>query len=235
MYDTLPPELRMRALCLPATVGELVGEPPEAPLERIRWAIDKDGLPAALKQITETELNACWLMYTSLQLRKQEQEQVRVLSRRIKLARKLQSLLPYPLPDLDAIIALDEWLLNPKGDPPLEGLPPIESLPPIAAAAAITSIRATKVLQGKKFGKPLDQLSAFEVVAGWIIPGIWECHCGSAAGYTRNDADDSIRGKFVDFAEIVLAVLGITKSDGALYERRSIAEALTKCRRLRNQ
>jgi hypothetical protein len=233
MYDTLPTELRMRALCL--STPFTVGEPPEAPLERIRWAIDKGGLPAALKQITETELNACWLMYASLQARKQEQEKVRVLSRRIKLARKLQSLLPYRLPDLDAILALDKWLLNPKGDPPYESLPPIESLPLSAVEAAITSIRTTKLLQERKFGKPLDQLSAFEVVAGWIIPMIWECHCGSAAGYTRDDADDSIRSEFVDFAEIILAVLGITKSDGALYERRSIAEALTKCRRLRNQ
>jgi hypothetical protein len=172
-------------------------------------------------------------MYASMQARKHEREKVRMLSRRVKLARKLQSLLPYRLPDLDDIIALDEWLLNPEGDPPVERLP--ERLPANSAAAAITSITTTKFLQERKFGKPLNQLSAFEVVAGWIIPAIFETHCGSPAGYSRDGADDKIRGEFVDFAEYVLAALGIRKSDGAPYERRAIEAALTKCRRLRNQ
>jgi hypothetical protein len=254
MYDTLPIELRMRALCLPVPQGRLpeeqgrpdprtIGDPPEGAtrLERLHWAIDgRERLTrrlrnkrtwGLLKQITEKELDACWLMYASLQARKQEREKVGMLSRRIKLARKLQYLLPYPLPDLEDIIALDEWLLNPEGDPP----DPPASIPADSVVAAITSIRTTKFLQGRKFGKPLDQLSAFEVVAGWLIPAIFETHCGKPAGYSRNDADGRIRGEFVDFAEYVLLVLGIRKSDGAPYERRSIAEALTKCRRLRNQ
>jgi hypothetical protein len=207
-----------------------IGEPPEGatPLELIHWAIDGRGLPPALKQITEAELKACRFMYASMQARKHEREKVRMLSRRVKLARKLQSLLPYPLPDLDDIIALDEWLLNPEGDPPVGRLP-------ANSAAAITSIITTKFLQEKKFGKPLNQLSAFEVVAGWIIPAIFETHCGSPAGYSRDGADDRIRGEFVDFAEYVLAVLSIRKSDGAPYERRAIEAALTKCRRFRNQ
>jgi hypothetical protein len=204
-----------------------IDKPPEGatPLELIHWAIDKRGLPAALKQMTNMELRTCLIMYHLVQARKHEREKVRALTRRIKVARKLQPLLPYRLPDLDAIIALDEWLLNPKGDPPIEGLP--------RSAAAAISIMSTKARDKKLNDKyEVDQLSAFEVVAGSIIPIIWETHCGSAAGYTRDGADNSIRGEFIDFAEYVLAVLGITKSGGAPYERRSIEAALTKWRRL---
>src|SRR5262249_17014062 len=128
------------------------------------------------------------------------------------------------LPDLDAIIALDEWLLNPKGDPPIEGLPP--------SAAATNSIVVT-LLREKQLNY---KLSPFEVVAGWCIPAIFETHCRSPAGYIPGCTDDTIRGKFVDFAELVLLALGIKKSDGVPYERRSIEAALTKCRRrLRNR
>jgi hypothetical protein len=88
---------------------------------------------------------------------------------------------------------------------------------------------------GPRVDKLIKQFSAFEIAAGWIIPAIFETHCGRPAGYTRNDANNRIRGEFVDFAEYVLVVLGIRKSDGAPYGRRAIAAALTKCRRLRNQ
>jgi hypothetical protein len=194
-----------------------IDDPPKdaTPLELIRRAIDKRGLPAALKQMTGAELEGCLLVYRLLQAEKRKRKYFGELTRAIKAMRKTQRLVPN-LPDLDRAIATYEWFLKPVDDSPVEG---------------VTLTKRGEI----QFNDKVLQLSAFEVVAGWVIPCIFETHCGKAVGYSRDSIDETIRSEFVDFAEYVLAVLGITKTDGTPYERRAIEAALTKCRRLRNR
>jgi hypothetical protein len=231
MYDTLPIELRMRALCLPIEgrgCPDPIGWPPEGAtrLERLHWAIDGRGLPPALKQTTEKELHLCRLMYDAMQMRKRKRAREGLLTKRIKTARKLRSLLSDPPSDIDAIIALDEWQLKPTDEPP-------EIIASAVDEELVYLAIAWKL--GPRVDKLIKQFSAFEIAAGWIIPAIFETHCGSPAGYSRDGADNRIRSEFVDFAEYVLTVLHIWKPDGTPYERRAIEAALTKCRRFRNQ
>jgi hypothetical protein len=166
-------------------------------------------------RITQADYDACVLVYLSLQSKGTQRTKAR-LTRIIKTASKLRSLVPHPEPELDQLIAESEWFLNPKGDPPVEGVK-IRRLP-----------ESPQIARLRKLG-----LSPFEAVAGWCLPKVFEANYGRPAGYSRDEVNDTVRGDFIDFADIALRLLGITNS-GKPYGRRAIEAALTKVRRLKS-
>jgi hypothetical protein len=166
-------------------------------------------------RITQAEYDACVLIYLTLQSKRTQRTKAR-LTRTIKTARKLRSLITGSEPELDRLIANYEWHLNPKGDPPVEGIK-IRRLPEPPTIAKL-----------RKLG-----LSPFEAVTGWCLPKVFEANYGRPAGYTRDEVNDAVHGDFIDFAVIALRLLGITNS-GKPYGRRAIEAALTKVRRLKS-
>src|SRR5947209_13592265 len=126
-------------------------------------------------RITQAEYDACVLVYLTLQSKGTQRTKAR-LTRTIKTARKLRSLITGSLsePELDRLIANYEWHLNPKGDPPVEGIK-IRRLPEPPTIAKL-----------RKLG-----LSPFEAVTGWCRPKVFESNYGRPAVYTRIEDKDA--------------------------------------------
>jgi hypothetical protein len=85
----------------------------------------------------------------------------------------------------------------------------------------------------RDIGEPrLDEYSAFEWLAGYILPQVYEKHFKQPADY--NTWDGGAHGPYIDFAVAALHELGI-KHCGQPYSPKSIAEALAGFRAKRSR
>jgi hypothetical protein len=189
---------------------------------RILEAIDAAGLNPALKQLTWEEMASCMVVYAFLESRKRRPRNLKQLRQAFKTVRRAKSECSWR-PELGtALKELQEELEFVK-----QPSPDMECFDNLPKVGGLTVAEHYNGAQG---------LSAFEVLAGRMLPAVFEKYCGRPARYTRNAHYNSYSGQYVTFARIVLQVLGVRPagpfSDGDGYADASIVEALRKVRRL---
>jgi hypothetical protein len=232
----------------PKVWGRLFEIDPEAVLLRMRQEIDTAQLSPALTGITWDELSTCLLVYVSLDARKRWTKDRKLIERALKASRKVARLcqtgnfdeaaeagksqrqLEWRLywGDADATPGfLSESQFEVKYHKEYGCLPP----PGLFDNLKVGGLTAAEHYANAK------GLSAFEVIAGRMLPAIFEKYCGQRAGYTFDGSKartnpERYSHPYIDFAEIVLGELGVRVegpfSNSRDYTRASIAAAWQK-------
>jgi hypothetical protein len=192
-------------------------EEAKALLARVHEALDAEGLDPALRGVTWDELDACMLVYSELNTKKKRLAHRRREERRIRALHKVEMLYPDSLvaetcrkwrEPVELLLEIEQQLeRQPDGQSALDA--PL--FPRIGGLSPGEYVRSSK------------GLSAFEMLAGRMLPAIYEEHCKKRAAPSRN--------QYIRFAHVVLCEMGI-KTEGDLYTFQSISDALRKAREL---
>jgi hypothetical protein len=193
----------------------------EAALSRIHEAFDTEHLDPRLKDATWDELNSCLLVYMFLDAGKRWTKKRKQVERQLSAIRRVERLFPPEVGASELRVRLERQLLLADNSP---GPGFWDDLPEIGG------------LTVSEHCSNAGGLSAFEALAGRMLPAVFEKYCGQIAGYShhsdkRKTDPDRYTKPYIDFAEIVLGELGVRVSgpfsSGRDYKRAAIAAALT--------